>query len=156
MDRPDATCWQCGAPARADCACKLVLVAPTARALDPLGFPVKRDGWRDKVRVAVPRCPECRNRALVMIIGAFSGMAVGAIVASILQAVVWPRLEAPSWIRVYHEGIGTTATGIGAVLGFVVALLGFSLRRRTSGLRSLNTYPPIRMLRRAGWQYPMD
>lgn len=80
--------------------------------------------------------------------------AAGAIALPVLQSLFWPGIEAPAWLLVGNEGMGGTATGIGAVLGFVAALLCAALHRRLSGIRALNTYPPVRMARRAGWQYP--
>jgi hypothetical protein len=71
-----------------------------------------------------------------------------------LQSLFWPPLEAPSWLLLSHPGLGGIATGIGAVLGFMAAVLGVALHRRASGIRALNTYPPVVRLRKAGWRYP--
>lgn len=155
-DRAGAACWACGAPARDDCAYVFVLVAPSRRVLDARGYPATRGRRLDKVRVRVPRCASCQAQSRLGIAIVLGGSAVGAIVATILQAAVWPDVAAPSWLRVSHEGIGNTGTGIGAVLGFVAGLLAAFLLRRRAGLRSLTSYPPIRMLRREGWQYPSD
>ncbi len=63
---------------------------------------------------------------------------------------------APSWLRVYHRGIGNVGTGIGLVLGFVAALLGMAWERKRSGRQSANTYPPIVSLRQLGWSFISD
>jgi hypothetical protein len=45
---------------------------------------------------------------------------------------------------------------VGFLLGFLVAVLGVALRRRSLGLQSLKTYPPLVALRGEGWQWPGD
>jgi hypothetical protein len=153
-DQAGATCWQCGASAGAECAYTLVLVAGSGRGLDALGSPVERGAWQDKVRVRVPRCVRCRSRNRLSVTICFVGAAVGAIVFPILQSLLWPHIAMPVWLHTDHEGVGGTTIWIGAVAGFVVALLGVALHRRLSGFRSLNSYPPVVMLRQAGWHYP--
>jgi hypothetical protein len=137
-DQTEAICWQCGVSASAKCAYTLVLVAGSNRGLDPLGSPVERGAWLDRVRVSVPRCANCRWRNRLSVTICFGGAATGAI--------VFPQVS--------HEGVGGTTTGVAAVIGFVVALLGVSLHRRLSGFRSLNSYPAVVTLRQAGWRYP--
>ena len=153
-DTTDAACWQCGASAGAECAYTLVLVAHPGRGLDALGFPVERGARLDRVSVRVPRCARCRSRNRLSVMICFGGAIAGAIVFTILQSRFWPQIEKPTWLSVSHEGVGGTTTWIGAVAGFVVAILGVALHRRLSGFRSLNSYPPVVMLRQAGWHYP--
>ena len=153
-DIADATCWQCGASADAGCAYTLVLVAGQSRGLDALGHSVERDARLDKVRVPVPRCARCRLRNQLSVMICFGGAALGAIVFPVLLSRFWPHIETPTWLSESHEGVGGTRIWIGAVLGFVVALMGVALHRRFSGFRSLNLYPTVVMLRQAGWHYP--
>jgi len=156
LDRNDATCWQCGAPADAACSYALLLVADARGGLSALGYSVDRGKREDKVRVRVPRCRNCRGRNRRSAMITLGGMAVGALVAPIVQSRFWPQTETSAWLQVSHEGIGGTANGIGLVVGFVAAMLGIALHRRLSGLRSLGTYPPVIFLLHAGWHYPSD
>jgi hypothetical protein len=154
LDMTDTACWQCGAPADAESAYKLLLVADSRRALDALGYPVKRGGQEDRMRVPVPRCANCRFRNRLSVTIVLGSAAIGAIVAQIVKSLFWPQLPAPAWLHVGDNGVGGTVTGVGLVLGFAVAVLCVALNRRLSGLRSLGTYPPVVALRRAGWHYP--
>jgi hypothetical protein len=132
----------------------LVLVARPGRGLDALGSSVERGAWQDKVRVPVPRCARCRSRNQLSVMICFGAAVAGAIVFPILRSQFWPQIETPTWLSVSHEGIGGTTTWIGAVAGFVAAILGVALHRRLSGFRSLNSYPPVVMLQQVGWHYP--
>jgi hypothetical protein len=144
-----ATCWQCGAPANPKHAFRFRLVAaPQQQVLDPLGFPVEREGNVDRVIVAVPRCRSCRERGWLAVVIALGATIVGAIVVLLVRSLVWP-----SSLYVAHEGVGDLAIIIGAVLGFLIGLLCNVLRNRASGLRSLGSYPPLFALRQLGWHY---
>ncbi len=121
-----AQCWQCGAPAQADCAYRIALVAPSRRHLDALGFPAIRRWTQDSVRVPVPRCAACRNRTRAGIAVVFGLTGLAAAAGTFLQTGFWPHAEAPSWLHYEHEGYGNAGTGIGLVLGFVLALGGLS------------------------------
>jgi hypothetical protein len=152
VDDDVGTCWQCGAPARTDCAYALKLVASPSRRLDALGYSVIRGKWQDKLRVAVPRCVACRDRGRNSIVILFAGMVAGAILVPILQSLFWPGLGL--WLHVDHEGpLGTTAA-IGLVTGAITAILAIAWYRRRLGLRALNAYPPVQALKRAGWREP--
>lgn len=148
-------CWQCGAPASDACAYSLRLVAASRSGLRAPGCLVKRGDRQDEVRVRVPRCPDCRLRTLVSIGIIFAVTLAAMIAAPILQSVLWPRLSLPFWLVASDQGTGNTATGVGLVLGFVVALLSVVLHRRLSGIRPVTTYPPVVMLRREGWHFPV-
>jgi hypothetical protein len=145
-------CWQCGAPAQADCAYALKLVAGESRQLDAQGYPVIRGRRRDQLRVAVPRCIACRNRSRDSIVILFASMVAGAILVPVVQSLFWPGLA--SWLHVGHEGPLGTASAIGLVAGAVAAITGVAWQRRRLGLRALNAYPPVLALKRAGWHEP--
>jgi hypothetical protein len=154
LDEGDGVCWQCGAPARANCAYSLELVAAPGRGLDAIGYPVTPGRRLNTVRVGVPRCIACRGRGQDAIVITFAGMFAGAVIAPILQSHLWPNIELP-WLDVlHHRGPLGTASAIGAVVGVLVAISGVALARRRRGLRALNSYPPVVALRQAGWQYP--
>jgi hypothetical protein len=143
FDDQTGACWQCGAPAVAECAYSQHLFANSRRKLDPLGFSVKHGKRWDKVIVPVPRCRGCRSWTWLSwaVVGG-SGVA-GVILLPILQARLWPQFGAPGWL---------IAVDIGAA--FWVSTLGVALHRRLSGRRSVNSYPPIVTLRRQGWKDP--
>jgi hypothetical protein len=82
---------------------------------------------------------------------ALAGLVVGAITGTILQSVVWPEVQAPSWLRVSHEGIGNSGTGLGVLAGFMVAVLVIAWHRKRSGFKALNQYPPVKRLKEYGW-----
>jgi hypothetical protein len=155
LDGADGVCWQCGAPALANCAYSLKLVAPAGRGLDAMGYPVTPGRRLNTVRVAVPRCIACRGRSQDAIVITFACMFAGAIIAPILQAYLWPHIELPPWLHVLnHRSSLGSASAIGVVIGALVAISGVALARRRRGLRALNAYPPVIALRQAGWQYP--
>lgn len=154
INGPDETCWQCGAPASADCAFVLKLVAHPHLGLEARGFTTKRGRRQDRVNVRVPRCPNCRFRARLSVTLVLGSAVAGAIVAPILQSLLWPHFAAPRWIRAGHRGNGGPATGIGFVIGLLLALLAVAVHRRLARIRSANSYPPVKMLRQAGWHYP--
>jgi len=155
LNRSYAVCWQCGGAAEPEAAYHVGLVASTSRALSPLGFPVTRQGWQDSVRVPIPRCRTCRTRN--------RGTAVTILIATVSGALVLPALRSafrqadgspPWWL-----GCDTPdhiMTGVGMILGFLIAVLGIAVHKRRLGLRSLNSYPPVVALRRSGWQWPGD
>jgi hypothetical protein len=149
--REDAPCWQCGAPARPELAYTFVLYAAPRRHLDGLGHAVLRGRSWDRVKIRVPRCVACRARNRAAVALSLGSALAGAIVGTILQATVWRDVMPPAGVVVGHEGIGNTGTGIGAVLGLLAPMPLIALRRRGAGLRPLNTYPPVLMLREAGW-----
>jgi hypothetical protein len=151
VDADDGACWQCGAPARAECAYALKLVAGQSLCLDAQGYPVVRGRRRDELRVAVPRCVACRDRGRDAIVILFASMIAGAILAPILRSVLWPHFEPPPWLRLGHEGPLGTASAIGLVAGALAAILAIAWYRRRLGLRALNAYPPVLALKRAGW-----
>ena len=153
-DPAESICWQCGAPARAECAYRLLLVADPSREVAALGYPVERGTRRDKLRIPVPRCARCQDRNRLSIVLVLGGTALGAIVVPILQALYWPNARLPAWVHSSHEGIGNSATGIGIVAGFVIALLAVFLHRQWLGLQPINSYPPVIRLREEGWRYP--
>ena len=152
--KADASCWQCGAPADAGCAYRMRLSAPADRQLDGRGYPVKRGRYHDFIRVPVPRCRVCRSRGRISLTIIFVVTLAAGIVAPFVQSKFWPQFDTPATAAPFQYGIGPPATGIGLLLGFVVSLLGCALYRRYLGARSLDTYPPVRMLRREGWGYP--
>jgi hypothetical protein len=86
----------------------------------------------------------------------FGFAAFAAIAGTVMQAVFWPHAKAPSWLNYTHEGIGNTGTGIGSILGFVLALWGVAWRNRRQGIRSLMKYPPVMQLWQIGWRIPGD
>lgn len=45
-------------------------------------------------------------------------------------------------------------TIVGGLIGSVAVTLGFVLLERLSGWRSIDSYPPLRRLRQAGWKDP--
>jgi hypothetical protein len=149
-----ATCWQCGAPARADCAYQLRLYASSGDRLDSRGLPVKRGRDQDIVTVAVPRCLACRSRNRISVTIVLAGTAVGCLLAPLLQSEFWPQFDRPQ-AGLFQYGIGSTAVGVGLLVGFVVSLLAAAVYKRRAGMRPLDTYPPVRMLRRDGWHYPV-
>jgi hypothetical protein len=152
-DHFDAACWQCGAPARPGDAFKFRLLAASQPALDPLGFPVKRNAATDQVTVVVPRCRKCRERFWLALVIVFCATIAGAILAAILRHLVWPNGESPNSLRIAHPGGGDLTTIVGIVLGFLVGLLCNILRDRAASLRSLGSYPPLFALRQLGWQH---
>jgi len=146
-------CWMCGKPADPTCAAKLVLGAPSCWHLDGLGYQVQRGKRRDRVRIEMPRCARCRNWASDWIVLLIVATATAAMVGTLVQSLAYPNVMPPSWIKVYHHGVGNTGTGIGLVFGFVAALLGMTWARKRSGRRSANTYPPVVSLRDLGWSF---
>jgi hypothetical protein len=149
-------CWQCGRAADPNAAYTATLVTSPKRALSPLGFPVKRLRRWDSVRVPIPRCRTCRARNRVSVVIVLLGAAFGAAVVPSLWSKFGPSLAPPSWVQIGGRTEGDPTIGVGIVLGFVVALVGVTLRKRQLGLRSLNTYPPIAALRSRGWAWPND
>jgi hypothetical protein len=143
--RPIA-CWQCGAPATADCANSLRLVANPRRRLDSLGYHVDHGKDWDEVRIRVPRCRACRSRAQLSILIVFGSTLAGAIAFPALQSRFWP--QAPT-------SVGTQMTAAGLLLGFVLSMLGIALHRELSGRRSVASYPAVISLRQEGWHYPV-
>lgn len=157
LDGGCGVCWQCGAPARANCAYALKLVASPRRGLDALGYPVTPGRRFNTIRVGVPRCIACRGRGQDSIVITFACMIAGAIIAPILRSALWPHIELPPWLHVLtHRGSLGTASAIGAVVGVLVAILIVTISRRRRGLRALNDYPPVVALRQAGWHYPVS
>src|ERR1700742_1066058 len=90
-------CWQCGAPAREECAYPLKLVAYSGSNLDTLGYPVKPGRNLDTVVVRVPRCAACRGRGQDGIVLLFVGMIGGAILAPILEWLLSANVASLSW-----------------------------------------------------------
>ena len=155
-DADDGACWQCGAPADANCAYALKLVAGRSLQLDAHGYPVTPGRRLDTVVVRVPRCAACRGRGQDSIVILFVCMIAGAIIAPILQSLFWPNVGPPSWMHILthrHAPVGAVSA-IGAVVGALVAISGVALHRRRLGLRALNAYPPVLALKRAGWHEP--
>jgi len=132
------------------------MTAPSSKALDGLGYPVQRARTQDKVRIEMPRCTGCRSWAgnwiaVVAIVTVAAGIA-----GTIIQSFVFPEVAAPTWLKVYHHGIGNVGTGVGLVLGFMAALWGMARERKRSGRQSANTYPPVVSLRQLGWSFISD
>jgi hypothetical protein len=151
-DGDDIACWQCGAPARADCAYVQHLVASPSRHLDAFGYPVVRGKRRDELRVAVPRCVACRDRSRNSIVILFAGMVAGAIVVPVLQSQFGPGLG--PWLHIGQERPLGSTSAIGAVAGALTAILAIAWHRRRLGLRALNAHPSVLVLKRAGWHEP--
>ena len=149
-------CWQCGAPASAGCAYRMRLSASSGRRLDSRGYARKRSGDRDIVTVEIPRCRPCRSRARKSLMIIFAVTLVACIVAPLLQSKFWPQFDTPADAALFQYGIGNTAAGVGLAIGFVVSLLGTALYMRHLRIRSLDTYPAVRMLRREGWRFPLN
>lgn len=149
-------CWMCGKSAVAGCGAKLVMFAPSAFCLDGLGYPVQRGRGRDQVRVEVPRCAGCGSWVTGWTVVVAVVMVAAGITGTFVQSAFFADVPPPSWIKVYHEGIGNTGTGIGLVLGFVAALLAMAWDRKQSGRQSANAYPPIVSLRKLGWSFISD
>jgi len=146
----------CGEPAVSGCSAKLVMVAPSVRSLDGLGYPVQRGRGRDKVRIEMPRCANCRSwttgwMAVVAIVAL-----AAAIAGTFVRSLLFADAATPPWLKVYQVGFGNLGTGIGLVLGFVVALLAMAWERKRFGWRSANTYPPVVSLRELGWSFVSD
>ena len=153
---PTSRCWMCGKSAVAGCGAKLAMFAPSAACLDGLSYPVQRGRGRDTVRIEMPRCAGCRGWvtgwiAIVAVVTVAASMA-----GTIVQSVFFSEVAPPTWLKVYHEGIGNTGTAVGLVLGFVAAMLGMAWERKRSGRRSANTYPPVVSLRELGWSFISD
>jgi len=146
-------CWQCGSPARADCSYHMTLVAASGNEVPDFGYPVKRAGGNDWLRLPIPRCPACRTRNRTSYFLVLGAGCLGAIVAPILQALFWPDFQTPSWMNASSEGLGTT-TVIGFLVGFLLAILALFIGRRGTGLRPLNTYPLLIRMQEAGWRIP--
>jgi hypothetical protein len=155
-DSNDGACWQCGTPAREECAYPLKLVARAGSDFDALGYPVTPGRNVDTVLVRVPRCAACRGRGQDSIVILFACMIAGAIIAPILQSLFWPNVGPPSWmhILIHRHAPVSVVSGIGLVIGALVAIAAVAWRRRSLGLRSLNSYPPVLALKRAGWHFP--
>jgi amino acid transporter len=149
-------CWMCGAPAVSGCDAKLVLKAASSRQLDGLGYPVQRGRRLDKVRIEMPRCGSCRSWVSGWIAVLAVVVVMAGIAGTLVQSFVFPAAVAPAWLKVHHHGIGNVGTGIGLILGFIVALLGMAWERKRSGRQSANTYPPVVSLRRLGWSFLSD
>src|SRR5580692_929855 len=154
LDSSDANCWQCGALASTDCAYSLLLVADARRGLVALGHPVTRGKRQDKVRVRVPRCAGCRFRNHLSVIITAAVAFAGAIVAPAVQSLIRLYTTLPAWLQDSQGGATGATYAVGAVVGFVLALVGIGLHRRLSGLRSMGIYPPVIFLMQAGWHYP--
>lgn len=146
-------CWMCGKSAAAGCSAKLVMFAPSASGLDDLGFPVQRGRGRDKVRVEIPRCADCRGWVTGWIVVVAIMTVAAGIAGTVVQSAFFSDAAPPSWLKVHHEGIGNVGTGIGLVLGFVTALLAMAWKRKRSGRQSASTYPPVVSLRKLGWSF---
>ena len=136
-------CWQCGAPARDECAYRFKLFAYPGSGADSLGYPVTPGRGMDSVVVRVPRCDACRGRGDDGIVLLFVGMIAGAIAAPMMRALWFANIAS-----------GGTASVIGLVVGALLAICGVAWRRRSLGLRALNAYPPVLALRQAGWSPP--
>ena len=141
-------CWQCGRPAEPGAAYNAVLVAEPSRAGGTMGFPVRKFGRLDQIRVPVPRCRACRTRNRASVVTVFYVAAGGAAVAP----AVWSDLG----LRGRWPDMDSSMVVIGSVLGFAVAIAGVAWRRRWLHLRSIMTYPPIVALRTRGWWWPSD
>jgi hypothetical protein len=110
----------------------------------------------DTVMVRVPRCAACRGRGLDGIVILFAGMIAGAIIAPVLQWLLFADVAPPAWLHVLthrHAPVGAVSA-IGLAVGALVAICGVAWRRRSLGLRSLNSYPPVVALKQAGWHFP--
>jgi hypothetical protein len=131
------SCWQCGAPADEACTYIRTLSIPKARHADAQGFPVTR-GWQsDTVRIAVPRCARCQGRNWIV------GIVIG--VATMIGAV-FGGTEFPS------RGWTTIVGGFGTLLPL---WLGVLIYEKRAGLRNVDSYPPVRRFREAGWSDPV-
>ena len=149
-------CWQCGAPAREECAYPYKLAAHHGSNFETFGYPVKPGSQNDTVVVPVPRCAACRGRAQDGIVLLFAGMIGGAIFAPILESMFSAYIPSFSWVHVLthrNAPVGTVSS-IGVAIGAVIAIVGVAWRRRSLGFRSLNSYPPIVALKQAGWHLP--
>jgi hypothetical protein len=146
----------CGEPAVSGCSAKLVMFAPSVHSLDGLGYPVQRGKGRDKVRIEMPRCANCRSWTTGWIAVVAIVTLAAAIAGTFIQSAFFADAAAPPWLNVYHEGVGNLGTGIGLLLGFVVALLAMAWERKRFGWRSANTYPPVVSLRKLGWNFISD
>ena len=156
MDGNAGACWQCGAPAREDCAYPLKLVARPGSHFDALGYPVTSGRGMDTVIVRVPRCAACRGRGQDGIVLLFVGMIVGAILGPIFKWMFAAYIPSFSWVHVLsHRNAASSASAIGVAIGAVVAIVGVAWRRRSLGFRSLNSYPPVIALKQAGWHFPV-
>ena len=155
MDGNAGACWQCGAPARQDCAYSYKFAAAHGSNFETLGYPVKPGSQNDTIVVPVPRCAACRGRAQDGIVLLFVGMIGGAILAPILHWMLSAYIPSFSWVHVLaHRNAASSASAIGVAIGAVIAIVGVAWRRRSLGLRSLNAYPPVVALRQAGWHLP--
>jgi hypothetical protein len=150
----DATCWQCGAPARAECAYSFELVADPHRGLVTLGYRLISGTFQNRLKVLVPRCANCRFRSWLSTIIVLGSAGVGALVAPVVQSRFGPTIESAIHLPVNLDGTKDAAAGIGAVLGFVAASLSIAVRRWRSGRRAVDTYPPLVKLQQAGWRLP--
>lgn len=124
-------CWECGAPAHPGCALILALWAPARAHRDACGYPVEHGARYDTLRLAVPRCSACCDRR---ILNGFCGFAVFLVVSAI--AALWQRYA--HWI----------------VVSIVLMAIAVFLTIHEEGprYRDIQDYPPLRRLRRAGWE----
>src|ERR1700744_1593138 len=137
-------CWQCGAPAREECAYRYKLASRRGRHFETLGYPVEPGSQNDTVVVPVPRGAACRGRAQDGIVLLFVGMIGGAILAPIIHWMLSAYIPSFSWVHVLsHPNAFSPVSAIGVAIGAVVAIVGAAWRRRSLGFRSLNSYPPI-------------
>lgn len=151
----DAECWYCRRPADPASVYVAVLVSDASEPLDPLGFPVRQRGRRRSVRVPVPRCRVCRERFHGTLLTALLGTLAGAIAAPLLW-LIYGSHDGPRPWWTGGADPGHLMVGVGAVLGFALALYVVRGRRRRLGLRPLTRFPPITALRRRGWHWPTE
>lgn len=131
------SCWQCGAPADEACTYVRKLSIGKHHHADAHGFPVTH-GWQsDIVHISVPRCARCllRNRIVALMIG------VATMTGAVVGGTVFPS-----------RGWTTMAGGFGTLAAL---WLGMLLFERATGLRSVDSYPPVRRFRQLGWSDPV-
>lgn len=152
--RPDhLTCWQCGATAAAGCSSPVRLIATAKAELASLEYPVKRGRMKDRITVSVPRCTSCRNRRRLEFATVIGGLLLGSVVGQILIPMAWPTLGVVPPLDLSTERRGSTAQALGAVAGFVVAVIVITLHRRSLGIRTIYSYPGVVKAQAVGWKF---
>lgn len=108
-------------------------VPPGSAHRNACGYPVERGARYDTIQLAVPRCSACRGRR---IFGGFCAFALFLVVSAI--AVLWQRYA--YWILVL-------------IFVVLVAIAVFvPIHEEGPRYRDIQDYPPLRRLRRAGWE----
>jgi hypothetical protein len=112
------------------------------------------------VEVRTGCASRCRAGCTHWVSGWIAALAIVTLTAGLagtrIQSFLFSEVASPSSLKVDHQGIGNLGTGIGLVIGFVVALLAMAWMRKRSKRQSANSYPPVVSLRQLGWSFLSD